>query len=300
MADFVEKAVSEQADEETKQVPCRLFFLLAREANTGVIFRRGPSKWVQVIRWDTANDRFERGQWFHGRIYEKRCDLSPDGKLLIYFVSKFNRRTRENQEYTYAWTAISKPPYLTALALWPKGDCWHGGGLFEDNRTVWLNHSPGSAQPHPDHKPQGLKVTPNPHAHGEDFPVLLPRLERDGWKQQQEWKIRYEYSNGFVTDQPLIYKKYSPDRQQKLVMTASIVRYADQYRYELRSAGGRVEIEGAEWADWDQRGRLVFVREGKLFTNSADAPGNFHARELADFNGERPHLIAAPDWAKRW
>ena len=52
--------------------PCRLHFLLAREASTGVLFRRGPSRWVRLIKWNVADDTFEMGQWFKGRIYEKR------------------------------------------------------------------------------------------------------------------------------------------------------------------------------------------------------------------------------------
>jgi hypothetical protein len=32
-------------------VPCRLSVLLAREAPVGVIFRRGPSKQVELIKW---------------------------------------------------------------------------------------------------------------------------------------------------------------------------------------------------------------------------------------------------------
>ena len=31
-----------------------------------------------------------------------------------------------------SWTAISKAPYLKALTLYGKGDCWNGGGLFAD------------------------------------------------------------------------------------------------------------------------------------------------------------------------
>jgi hypothetical protein len=42
--------------------PCRLQFLLARRAPIGVIFRKGPNKWVQIIKWDTRSDSFERGQ----------------------------------------------------------------------------------------------------------------------------------------------------------------------------------------------------------------------------------------------
>jgi hypothetical protein len=64
--------------------------------------------------WHTDTDQFDEGQWLKARIYERRCDLSPDGKLLTYFAAN------HKQPY-YSWTAISKPPFLTALALWSRG-----------------------------------------------------------------------------------------------------------------------------------------------------------------------------------
>lgn len=164
------------------QVPARLFIIFARKSPTAVIFRRGPSKWVQVIKWNTKTDVLEPGEWFNGRIYERRSDLSPDGSLLIYFAQKISARSKRDTEYTYAWTAISKPPFLTALALWPKGDCWHGGGLFKNNSVVLLNHKPEVAKPHKEHKPHRLLVIPNKQAHGEDDPIFSQRLERDGWE----------------------------------------------------------------------------------------------------------------------
>lgn len=36
--------------------------------------------------------------------------------------------------------AISKPPYLTAIALWKKYGTFGGGGLFETTRKIHLNH----------------------------------------------------------------------------------------------------------------------------------------------------------------
>src|SRR5215831_4419387 len=94
--------------------PCRLFVILAREASKAVIFRRGPSRWTQLILWDTQHDTFVYGQWFKGRIYERRCDLSPDGSKLIYFAAKWRKPLA-------SWTAISTPPWWTAHALWPNG-----------------------------------------------------------------------------------------------------------------------------------------------------------------------------------
>ena len=73
--------------------PCRAHVILAQNAPTGVILRRGPSAWVQLILWHTDTDRLEYGQWFRGRVYERRCHLSPDGMLLIYFANKIGART---------------------------------------------------------------------------------------------------------------------------------------------------------------------------------------------------------------
>jgi hypothetical protein len=46
----------------TKPSGGRLFVILARDAPAAVVFRRGPSKQVLLIKWDTARDRFEYGQ----------------------------------------------------------------------------------------------------------------------------------------------------------------------------------------------------------------------------------------------
>ncbi|MEI4878442.1 hypothetical protein, partial [Klebsiella pneumoniae] len=88
----------------------------------------------------TDTDTFEPGQWFHGRIYETLSDLSPNGELFLYLARKAQTPERERSEYTHKWTAITRPPYFTALALWPAGDSWDGGGYFVDDGTVWLCH----------------------------------------------------------------------------------------------------------------------------------------------------------------
>lgn len=100
--------------------PARLHILLAR--HSAVVIRRGPSQHVCVLGWDRRNDTFQIGQWLKGRIYERRCDLSPDGEYLIYFAMN----GRWQSETKGSWTAISRAPYLKALALFSKGDCWQG------------------------------------------------------------------------------------------------------------------------------------------------------------------------------
>ena len=132
---------------------CRLFVIPARNVPVAAIFRRGPSRWCQVIRWDMDRDEFTNGAWFKGRIYERRCDLSPDGELLVYFC----HGGRMRPEYTDSWTAVSRLPWLYALALWPSGTTYGGGGRFVDNRRLILQNGK-SQKPHPDHLPNGLDL----------------------------------------------------------------------------------------------------------------------------------------------
>ena len=130
-----------------------LFVLQASDAPIAVILRRGPSRWYHIIRWDTRTDEFTHGSWIKGRIYEDRCDVSPDGELLLYFVLQ---GSRFDTSLTHAWTAVSRVPYLQALTLWPQGTTYGGGGRFINNRTLALRCVFDS--PHEDFPLNGLQV----------------------------------------------------------------------------------------------------------------------------------------------
>jgi len=126
-------------EEPVQPLPARIHVLLARNAPTAVVIRRGPSKQVCTVAWDRLKDTFAIGQWLKGRIYERRSDLSPDGRHLIYFAmnGKWESETKGS------WTAISRTPCLRAIGLWAKGDCWHGGGLFTAGKRYWINDGCG-------------------------------------------------------------------------------------------------------------------------------------------------------------
>ena len=113
----------------------RLFVISARSEATAVILRRGPAAWYHVIQWDTRHDQFVHGAWIKGCIYEEKCDVSPDGRLLLYFV---HQGSRARTDFTDSWTAISRVPWLQALVLWPQGTTYGGGGRFIDNRSLAL------------------------------------------------------------------------------------------------------------------------------------------------------------------
>jgi hypothetical protein len=163
-----------------KAPPCRLFVVLAREAPVGVILRRGPAPWYHIILWHTDTDRFEHGAWFRGRIYEERCDLSPDGQVFLYFALQGSRfRTT----YRGTWTAVSRPPWLHALVLWPHGDTWGGGGRFVGQRKVALRTGLPLAT-HPDHPLVGLEAVNGSRAAAGDSFFL------NGGLREKEWSGR--------------------------------------------------------------------------------------------------------------
>jgi hypothetical protein len=299
---------------EWKPAPARLFVLLARTAPVGVILRRGPSQWVQLIKWNTDTDTFEPGQWFKGRIYEDKCDLSPDGKLLIYFAKK-SGNSFKHPDYGDSWTAISKPPYFTALALWPVWGMWRGGGLFRSNEAVYLNHHPAQ-QPHPDHQPHDLEVIQDEDWYV-DVGILSERMSRDGWESIQtgkdialrlkenspellEWH-RYDYWLEKL-DRPSIWYKRVKDyalEKHHFGYRAQRGHIAKHYLINRRN-NKRVELSSATWADGDPQERVLFTKEGKLFTAAITAKGELALTELADFNANKPEPIETPAWAKKW
>jgi hypothetical protein len=130
---------------------CRLYVITARDAPVALIIRRG--RWSHLVRWRMDVDTFEPGAWFHGRIYAEKCDLSPQGDLLVYFCHGGAYR----EGYTDSWTAVSRTPWLYALTLWPWGTTYGGGGRFVGDRTLIL-HSSGPCPAHPDHPEKGLTI----------------------------------------------------------------------------------------------------------------------------------------------
>lgn len=282
---------------------CRLFCLLARSSRRAVIFRRGPSQKVLMVAWTRGHarvsDRFEEGQWLNGRLYERRCDLSPSGEHLLYFAAQWRKPMR-------SWTAISKVPYFTALALLPKGDTYGGGGLFQGPRAVALSHPYSSPYTGPTlapgfSLPRGFEVASlglNSDA-GEDFPLYGMRLEREGWSFTNSGR-RF----------PWVLHKSQPTG--RLVLEQRIVGVNERrgagdwwmVEYALQLHDERVfELGRCDWADWDDCGDLLYARDGVLYRlrrRYLGAPDEAHAKTLIDLRDRGFETIAAPAHAKRW
>ena len=70
----------------------------------------------------------------------------------------------------------------------------------------------------------------------------------------------------------------------------------------MESGGEVVPFGRATWAHWDQRGRLVYSRGGKLFASRVTGTKGqgLDTLELADFTHDKPTRLVAPDRATRW
>ncbi len=271
--------------------PPRLHVLLAREAPFAVVLRRGPSKTICAIGWDRRTDKFTVGQWMRARIYERRSDLSPDGRHLIYFAMN----GRWNTKVRGSWTAVSRAPYLKALALWAKGDCWHGGGLFVDDRRYWLNdgygHVPLLASSrvarHPDWAPRVY--------YGGECPTpYYNRLQRDGWTLRADLPAERAESSPEVFDKPAphgwILRKFC---HTEIGAPQGKGIYHDRHALVRADSEETLQFPDWEWADLDGK-RLVWTEGGRLLCAKFCSAGLREERVLHDFNDMRFEPIAAP------
>lgn len=288
----------------------RIFAILASNAPVGVILRRGPSKQVLLIKWNLGTDSLECGQWFKGRIYERRCDLSPSGDLLLYFAAK-------HKGPLGTWTAISKPPYLTALALWAKGDAWGGGGLFETDRRICLNHRPSENV-----LAQGFRLKKNMRValygdypgRGEDFPIYHSLLLRRGWHLLDEGELTQHGRNAKTRWQfvkPMTYEKISSSGCCLRMLLKGMAQENDAWYwidYDVLNSAQELlfTLPRTDWADWDGNGDLVFARNGKLFRLKEKSFSKFQneggqaLKLVADLTGLKFESKAPPQKATRW
>ena len=270
--------------------PARLHVLIPANSDTAVVIRRGPSKHTCVLSWNMQTDEVKLGQWLKGRIYERRSDISPDGKYWIYFAMNGHW----GSESKGSWTAIARAPYLKAIAFFPKGDCWHGGGLFTGNRKYWLNgcyfHEPSitTKDLKPDEKFRSLG-----NYGGECPSVYYNRLQRDGWTlADREENGRYDARVFFEKELPhgWVLKKIC---HEQIGAPKGKGCYWDEHML-LSKAGVEFDFPVWEWAEW-AGDDIAFAREGCLFRIGIRNAEELSAESLIhDFNGHNFEQIEAP------
>jgi hypothetical protein len=201
---------------------------------------------------------------------------------------------RWQSEVRGSWTAISRSPYLKALAVFPKGDCWHGGGFFTGKKSYWLNDGCGhSVLRNTNEVERDLKFRPSKYFGGECLSVYYPRLIRDGWQLTERIKISdLEALDVFEKSLP---KGWTLRKIAHAEIGAPPGKgcYWDEHELIQSAEGRKISCPDWEWAEID-RNRLVWATRGKLFAGRMKEAGIVDEAELYDFNDMTFQAIEAP------
>jgi hypothetical protein len=278
--------------------PPRLHVLLAANAPAGIVIRRGPSKQFCTLLWDRKNDIFTLGQWLKGRIYEHRCDLSPDGKHFLYFAMN----ARRSRKGPMCWTAISRTPYLRAIALYGDEETWFGGGAFLDNKTYFVNggvffktlrESKEVVMKKADPKAQAIPIekamAQSKYPMTGDLGVYCHRLERSGWSLATG-----HINDHFVFEKPLgrNWLLKSLIHQGSSGKTGKPSTWNEYYLIHLPTQTVQ-HFPDWEWAEVDGA-RLVWAAKGQIWAGRLNENGLTGEKMLHDFNDMYFEAIQAP------
>ncbi len=270
--------------------PARVHILVAKDSDNAVVIRRGPSKQTCIIGWDRRKNSFKVAQWLKGRIYERRCDISPCGKHWIYFAmnGKWDSETKGS------WTAVARAPWLKAIGLFPKGDCWNGGGLFLDDQPYWLNDGYGHEVMQ---NSSEVVINPNyspPYQYGgECLHVYYNKLQRDGWTLIEDLakaKLRHD----------VIFEKVLPKQWKLLKVCHSEIDspkgkgvYWDEHLLQ-KGESEIISFPDWEWADWVDDS-IYYASKGALYRLNIKSSNKFNDPKLIhDFNDYKFEELQAP------
>lgn len=254
------------------------------------VFRRGPTDWAHVGRWDPVTGRYESGAWLAGRIFPRRSDLSPDGRYLCYFAHK----PSATWEHGDAYVAISKLPWLTALHSFPTCGTWTRGYCFTTDGGI--AHSQTAALP----IPYGLDSIPA---------IQFATERRRGWTEAPDSPARHP-KDAWDQHRNARMRKLQPTGTRVLCVESvgwaggefGVEQAVDglRVRYSLEVNGDLELLDDLQWADWSREGELlVATRAGQLQVRRLH-DGRSDILSEVDLAGLEPNPAPAPPWAQGW
>lgn len=246
----------------------RLHILRAHESSKAVIIRRKPSKRVHIISWDTDTDSIKYGSWFSGRIYSERCDLSWDGRWMVYLAMGAGGET---------WNGICNPPWLRTVADVPNMGTWAGGGYFSGagklrSNDSWCHDRSLSEFSTSSEFPFAIERM---ESGGEVFPFLSYRLERDGWRREadfgtyQKISLKHSLVSTLCVDDPGW--SWQPTSEHPVLRMFFRGYLVHGYTFEFVLEGSKLLDVEVDWATWDAKRDLLVARHGVISRYSPPA-----------------------------
>lgn len=106
----------------------RIQIFPAADAPVALVVRRRPSRWSHISIWNTESDEIQHLGYVHGRIYEKKTNISPDGNWFVYFALGYG-----NVE---TGTVLCRSSSLEPMIAWPNDGTYVGGGYWESAEVL--------------------------------------------------------------------------------------------------------------------------------------------------------------------
>ncbi len=272
--------------------PPRIFCIPATSAPVVAVLRRGPTSWYHVGRWQPEAGSYEAGAWLRGRLFPQKCDLSPDGRWLAYSAMKPNARWPAGDIYE----AVSRLPWLHALAAWEAGTTYTRGIRFEGEPGTSSLGAPDVGDVAPCLERFGLRLNRAVQFAVErrrgwvETPDTSPRDPDDVWDERRSVRMAKAQPNGSLALE--VEGSYAAFRD--------IPHRREPACYTLADGDDMQPLNDVQWADWDAGGRLlVATTNGRLQVRETNGAGMRVVQEH-DLAALRPKPIEPPAWAVEW
>ncbi len=285
----------------------RIYVITATNADVAVVFAR-TSGWFHIARWDLLTGSVTAGAWLRGGLYPRRCDISPDGEFLYYFGMKGGR----------AFHAISRMPWLSALALWRASGTYSNGGHFlkVPRRGIkvsdeFLQGPPSIGDSTPLLQQYRLRMVGN-------ATTAYKAERRRGWLEHETCPPR-EANDVWDERRAQILFHQHPTRKLRLILTDAGITHAlgniegRKPSYSIDDKITTTLLPDAVWADWDRQGRLLVatangaleIRGVATAASAASVADNavelrFNNVTSSSLAGIRPDPTPSPLSAQRW
>jgi hypothetical protein len=221
-----------------------------------VILQRKRAKLFHIVTVNTETHQVTEGSWFRGVIYGIDCDVSCDGRYMVYHA-------RASRSQNATWSGVCRLPWLKTLVH--VESVMSGGGYFAAPGELRTRGWDCSERVASGEIPFNIARSEASHF-GYELGVIFPRLDRDGftrlgdnWGDEQEIDGK-QYCVACIGDDGWG-RSPAPD------YPTLQVRYLGYLGDAAHTFGFALTdypnvVDGASWATWDSRNTLWVARPG--------------------------------------